>query len=595
MNARSVYRIRSLAGAVLATVALTPLAACGVGNRGPGGGGAEHAATATASGPVMTDQGPAWTSAARKDFYSRDQGAKLMPLAWITALKQADGSPFMVDSLGRYGYLPNEWSDPPGLPVGFTVAGGSSGETLGITCAACHTRQIEVEGVAYRIDGGPGIVDFQSFLADLDAAVNRVLTDSKAFAAFGVAVLGPSPSRDKLAQLRAALAAWFAPYHTITQRALPTPPWGPARLDAVSMIFNRVAGLDIGPTPTHMIPDNIKPATAPVRYPFLWNAPRQDKTQWPGFADNGDDVLGLARNLGEVYGVFAVFHPKPEAWRLLRVDYLADNTANFHGLNALEGLIRSIGPPQWPWPVNQTLAARGKTVFDQPTVKGGCVECHGITAGIPRLKGLETWHTPIQDVGTDSREYDVLKRTVQTGVLKGAQVPGLPAPLGATDMAFNVLRASVVGSILQHDFPVITAAESLAKSRGLQPPFRPETEHLRGESALQAPAAGAAAAAYESRVLQGIWATAPYLHNGSVPTLAELLKPPAERVAAFGIGPVYDRETVGLAVSQPKFNYVLKTTDCSDRNSGNSRCGHDFGTALTADEKKALLEYLKTL
>jgi hypothetical protein len=39
----------------------------------------------------------------------------------------------------------------------------------------------------------------------------------------------------------------------------------------------------------------------------------------------------------------------------------------------------------------------------------------------------------------------------------------------------------------------------------------------------------------------------------------------------------------------------LTTTDCSDLNSGNSRCGHEFGTQLSRDEKNALLEYLKTL
>jgi len=42
---------------------------------------------------------------------------------------------------------------------------------------------------------------------------------------------------------------------------------------------------------------------------------------------------------------------------------------------------------------------------------------------------------------------------------------------------------------------------------------------------------------FESRVLHGVWATAPYLHNGSVPTLWELLKPPAARVSSFKIGP----------------------------------------------------------
>jgi cytochrome c peroxidase len=246
--------------------------------------------------------------------------------------------------------------------------------------------------------------------------------------------------------------------------------------------------------------------------------------------------------------------------------------------------------------VNQTLAAQGKTIFDRATLNGGCGECHGITPGTTRFFEQKTWHTPIQDVGTDSREYDVLTRTVQTGVLKGAQIPFLTDPLKKTDTAFNVLRTSVVGSILQHYVPVLTAAESLAKAQGLKSPFRPETEDLKGAFALQAPAAGATPTfGYESRVLEGIWATAPYLHNGSVPTLAELLKPPAERVGAFGIGPAYDPVNVGLAVEQPKFNYVLKTTDCSERNSGNSRCGHDFGTALSADEKRALLEYLKTL
>lgn len=109
--------------------------------------------TSTPSAPVMIDQGVNWTADARNDFYSRDQGSRMIPLSWITALKQENGGPFMEASLTRYGYLPNEESDPPGLPVGFTVASGSNGQTIGMTCAACHTRQIEVAGTFYRIDG----------------------------------------------------------------------------------------------------------------------------------------------------------------------------------------------------------------------------------------------------------------------------------------------------------------------------------------------------------------------------------------------------------------------------------------------------------
>ena len=56
----------------------------------------------------------------------------------------------------------------------------------------------------------------------------------------------------------------------------------------------------------------------------------------------------------------------------------------------------------------------------------------------------------------------------------------------------------------------------------------------------------------------------------------------------------YDIANVGLAVEQPQFNYTVTTTDCGDLNSGNSNCGHEFGTRLS-DPEKARLEYLKTL
>jgi hypothetical protein len=132
------------------------------------------------------------------------------------------------------------------------------------------------------------------------------------------------------------------------------------------------------------------------------------------------------------------------------------------------------------------------------------------------------------------------------------------------------------------------------------PPNLAEALKKEGAQALGIPVPGAAAppppkGSYEARVMQGIWAAAPYLHNGSVPTLAELLKPADRRVKAFKVGPAYDTVNMGLAAEQTQFNYTLTTTDCSNLNSGNSRCGHEFGTQLSPDEKKALLEYLKTL
>jgi hypothetical protein len=95
--------------------------------------------------------------------------------------------------------------------------------------------------------------------------------------------------------------------------------------------------------------------------------------------------------------------------------------------------------------------------------------------------------------------------------------------------------------------------------------------------------------------LYGIWATAPYLHNGSVPTLADLLKKPDQRPAAFDVGRSYDIDKVGLAANQNGRGERRVTTGCEARNSGNSRCGHDFGTDLSEPDKLALLEYLKVL
>lgn len=99
------------------------------------------------------------------------------------------------------------------------------------------------------------------------------------------------------------------------------------------MIFKRISGLDIGPPPDFMIPENMKTADAPVRYPFLWNSPRQDKRQWPGFAKDGSDILGLARNVGEVLGVFTTFEPMRQG---AIINFLDNNSANFDGLSELE-------------------------------------------------------------------------------------------------------------------------------------------------------------------------------------------------------------------------------------------------------------------
>jgi len=98
---------------------------------------------------------------------------------------------------------------------------------------------------------------------------------------------------------------------------------------------------------------------------------------------------------------------------------------------------------------------------------------------------------------------------------------------------------------------------------------------------------------YIAAFLDGIWLRAPYLHNGSVPTLRDLLKPVAERPQVFYRGyNVYDPVNVGFVTDGAAEREGTKF-DVRERASSNK--GHEYGTQLLPNEKDALIEYLKTL
>jgi hypothetical protein len=111
--------------------------------------------------------------------------------------------------------------------------------------------------------------------------------------------------------------------------------------------------------------------------------------------------------------------------------------------------------------------------------------------------------------------------------------------------------------------------------------------------------------AYKVRPLNGVWATPPYLHNGSVPTVEALLGPPEDRPKKFYLGNrEYDPVNLGY-----KFDKIDNGFEFDTSIRGNSNRGHEFrkdfskdkeikgviGPALSADDRKALIEYLKTL
>jgi hypothetical protein len=585
-------------------------------------GAGEGRAQQTDALGTLTYAAQGWSAADRETFYTTSQGSHLMPYAWFKALERTDvDEPFAADKLHRYGFLDHDVSqaNPEGLPVGFVIDGPVASGQLGLTCAACHTGQFEYAqgGVvhAMRIDGAPAKTDAQQFLADLLAASRATLAEPARFDTFAKAVLGPSYTAAKAAQVKDGLGKWVAQFGEFMDISLPAAsPWGPGRLDAFGMIFNRIAARDLG------IRDNYKVADAPVRYPFLWNASRQDRTQWNGGVQNGLYIQALGRNAGEVLGVFADFAPHrivpPTPLAPAIIDF-KNNSISFAGLQTLEEKIAVLRPPPWPreiFGLDEQLAAKGKPLFD-----ANCGSCHAVQASLD-LPGL--WRTPILAVGTDPKMLMNSQRTAQPGLMLGALMP--PPAIGARisdpAKAGDLLATAVVGTLLAEAFiPPIPSPTKLAQSgvfRALRTDF---AEHFPGEnldtlldprlltkavelkafidarlSNMFSPPPAVAGAAYESRVLDGVWAVAPYLHNGSVPNLWELMKLAKDRKSSFMVGSrIFDPKNVGYAVDESPFKTGAFLADPANAN-GNGNGGHEFGAGLTDDERWAIIEYLKT-
>lgn len=470
----------------------------------------------------------------------------------MKALREPNGRLFLRNSMTRYGFLPNakSVSNPEALPVGFLVSSHSSPtKTFSITCAACHTREITFNNTNFRIDGGPAFINMQSFFQDMFQSVDHLLNNELAFTDFQRSVKTPS------AELRNQLQRWYNLNNLVVGQQLPTQSYGLARLDALNLILNRGTGGNIGePSANYLIPSNVSKADKPVRFPFLWNSDKQDLTQWAGTTVNGNKQYAMSRNAVEVCGVFGFIHPvggQPPT------DFLAENSVNYTGLAVIGDLTPKIGPPKYPWRIDTNKASLGGQLYQVH-----CASCHRIQPGDPRPPVYDTWRTQVQNVGTDSYYWQTLSRTASSsGVLTGFIFGNTTVAVTGESSIF--LSKVLSSTALTQRFPGINLS--------ISPPTHP-------------------AGSYESRVLHGIWAAAPYLHNGSVPTLAELLKPASKRVTIFKVGRNYDLKNIGISTNQPLDSTALDTNGL-----GNSNAGHKFGTTLSDSDKEALLEYLKTL
>jgi hypothetical protein len=588
-------------------------------------------------------------------------------------------SPKSVDmdetSLRRFGYAssPDAKTEPApasvaglqltpvenfdGLPVGFArltgVANPGTGlpesDKIGLTCAACHSGHINYKGVSVRFDGGPAMVDLRKLEAATGLSIVYTLKVPGRFKRFATRVLGPDAGDAERSELKRGLEtvgdfllAQKKIYDkTIDSKKQKDTEEGFGRLDALNRIGNQVFYTDLATSGLTGYEKNLHANDAPVSFPPIWTVP------WFWWAQYDASIeQPLIRNAGEALGVSALINlsPNPPPEALFRSSVALEN------LVRIEDMLRGPDPfrqnpkgfgglksPKWPsqifandaaWKIDSERVSKGRAIYAEI-----CAECHlgPVDDALfdKQFPDKSFWSSdhwtnldtpspvlmPVQKgvagMGTDPAQANVLAS-------RQVDVPGfldlkpardldsrgkcgdLPA-YSSTEMPFSIALMIVVDKV----------STKWMKDRNLPEADQAALWGLRKNCPNPAPRGPH----YRARPLNGVWATAPYLHNGSVPSLYWLLTPAAERPTQFCQGSRdFDPQQVGfrvLAGEKPNCGKgeTLFSTTARDGSAihGNSVLGHSLegtpgpgkpgviGRKLTEDERYDLIEYLKTL
>jgi hypothetical protein len=630
---------------------------------------------------VYLDQGwgPQRDSADRQTYYYTPQGTALKELRydWFTALEQARSrKPFAdPDHLRTFGFLVDTAptnANPHLLPVGFTRHYDSElhEDLLDITCAACHTGQINIKAngktIGIRVDGGEArhafpAMDLGHFIPELVLSLGVTWLDPFTFNRFAKNVLGEQHYRSGKSKLRhdlfAVLTAFIRQGINDQGKHLYPVEEGFGRTDAIGRISNTVFADHIPQV------DNYRIGDAPVSYPPLWDIWKFDWVQYGASVRHP-----LARNVGEGMGVGARFTFFDDYGRPLPTEQRYQASTLIDNLTIIEAALQKLTPPRWPeellGPIDCAKATQGKALFAQR-----CAGCHAPREGTERLKKIEApgkllrdarmqrndeafgldhlsdpplphWliaTLPAETIGTDPKAAknfvgrhldisptgltsqdlrDLLKPLLNEDLARRLSV--LPKDSDSYSQALTEGQTKVARYLDQLDPRTVTIGEGLNYFGLLI------RKQYRNDARFRAAAAGQTYAAtegpdddlffgeidlpqqpldYKARPLAGAWATAPYLHNGSVPNLYQLLLPASRRDKKFFVGRrEFDPVHVGY-VLEPLSNdgFWLDTAIA-----GNWNTGHEFrpgytgsaqqgviGPELTDPERYAIIEYLK--
>lgn len=528
-----------------------------------------------------------WSDKDRDYFYFADQGSRLIPYDFFLHLEQADNEKLLRsdNSMLRFGFIPAAPSknNPDGLPIGLA----RNGNKMGPTCAACHTQQITYNNENIRIDGGQAFVDLQLFLTQLTSSLKATVENKQKFLRFQQKLLGDKATEKRQQALQNQLTIEYEKRKNYAIQNHTDLGYGFTRLDAFGAILNRSL------TATGVENNNFPP-NAPTSYPYIWDTPQHDYVEWNGSQSNSG-VGSLARNIGEVIGVFGDIETETSNW-LGFIDGGYNSSINTSELRELEHIVGKLHSPQWPdsFPeIDNDLVKIGRGLYEQH-----CIQCHVDIDRTDPMRKIQVRMSTLSEINTDPlMAENAIYTTGKTGKFEGrpryyfaGNVLGEEAP------AIHIANNIMVG-ILKNNPVQATLAKRDAKKIG-HPEENHPPKYVDGEIIEHGQeVSDHALLAYKARPLNGVWTSAPYLHNGSVPDMYQLLLPAEQRVKQFYLGSwEYDVKQLGYVSKAASTGFLFDTS-----HDGNSNAGHEYGTgyygkpALTAPDRWALIEYLKTL
>jgi hypothetical protein len=560
---------------------------------------------------------PEWSKERRQRYYQTSQGSLVIPYAWFRALESRTSNELFSspEIQARYGLLPNNdpTYNPDQLPVGIVkeklrpdvaaLLGDGQQEWASISCAACHTGELLYKGNALRIDGGQGFWGFEQWSGDLVFSMILTSATPSRFDRFCSRVNGHGKcSKDEIRTLRAQLKKYFESdlimgglneniNHTYLTKE------GFARTAALGRGVNG----QFGPLDYRNVSEN----SGPVSYPPLWYTHDYDWVQSPAAIRQP-----LARNVTEAWGVSVRVNTDPaDQSTFLR------STARMDDMFWMETLLSTLEAPKWPeqmfGAINRESAERGRRLFHEavwpgalpadqielpvdeagfmrgpnpkrPTT-GYCARCHA-PAPEPDPNPYKVLQLPMYDMkkmGTD--KYDAEQFAARTKIYTGKLKPLYD---GKETVGIGEALTKVIGGIMEKWFT----------DNNIPPGPCRDTIQGHRPNQFRAPPA------YPARPLDGYWATGPFLHNGSVRTLYELLSPLEERAKTFWLGTrEFDPYYVGFRNDKVDGAFLFDTSK-----DGNLHNGHEFrnappgtpgviGPLLTPQERLDLIEYLKVL